>query len=146
MIRVTFVALAAVALVLGLGLATSTPAAEAQELLDCEDFDSQAEAQAYYRENPDDPTDNDADEDGIACELFAYEDSATDYEPVTTAVGADTTTATTTTTMAATGTGSALAGELAGSPNAFLLMGLLGAAVACGALAVRGLRRFGAGA
>lgn len=134
-LRLTAPALAAV--VLGLALLVSAPSAMAQDALDCEDFASQAEAQAAYRADPSDPADNDADGDGIACELFDFEDPATDYEPVI-AAGADTTT---TTTMAATGTGAALAGQFADSSNVPLALGLLGAAATCGFMAVRGLRR-----
>ena len=122
--------------ILGFGVLVTSPSAFAQDALDCEDFASQAEAQAAYRADPSDPADNDADGDGIACELFDFEDPATDYVPV--AVGADTTR---TTTMAATGTGAALAGQLADSSNAAIALGLLGAATACGFMAVRGLRR-----
>jgi hypothetical protein len=138
--RVTIAALAC--LILAAGLLASAPAASAQEALDCEDFASQAEAQAAYREDPSDPADNDADNDGIACELFDFEDSATDFEPVTTAVGGTTTTGTTTTTtMASTGVGAALVTDAAGVANAPVLAGLLAAAAVCGALALRSLRR-----
>jgi hypothetical protein len=118
--------------------ASATPA-DAQDGLDCEDFESQAEAQAYYRENPDDPTGNDADNDGIACELFDFADSATDYEPVS--IGADTATTTTTTTMAATGTGSAVVDQVARSANTATVAALLTAAGVCGSMAVRAWRR-----
>ena len=121
-----------------LALVTVRPAA-AQEALDCEDFASQAEAQAAYREDPADPANNDADEDGIACELFDFEDADTDYEPVTAAVGADTTTTTPTTgttTLARAGVGSAVAGSSSGA----LVAGLVGLAAAAGALALRSLR------
>jgi hypothetical protein len=135
MTRVVLILVAGVALGVGL-IATGSSVSAQEELLDCEDFASQAEAQAYYRENPDDPTGNDADEDGIACELFEYDDDATDYDPVTAAVGGDTTTTTTTTTVAAAGVGSAVA-ESAGRSGALILVGLLGAAAACAGLAVR---------
>jgi hypothetical protein len=134
--RLATAALAAIAL--GFGLLATSPSASAQEALDCEDFASQAAAQAAYRADPSDPADNDADGDGIACELFDFADPATDYVPVV-AAGADTTT--TTTTMAATGTGSALAGQITDSSSAGLAVGLLGAAAVCGVMAVRGLRR-----
>ena len=133
--RLAVVALSLLAL--AAWLTASATSVAAQDGLDCEDFESQAEAQAYYRENPDDPTGNDADEDGIACELFEYDDDATDYDPVTAAVGGDTTTTTTTTTtVAAAGVGSAVA-ESAGRSGALILTGLLGAAAACAGLAVR---------
>ncbi len=38
--------------------------------LNCEDFPSQAEAQAVYDANPSDPNNLDADDDGQACEEF----------------------------------------------------------------------------
>jgi hypothetical protein len=53
--------------------------------IDCADFDSQAEAQQYLRENPDDSDvlDNDPDgPDGIACEAYDYDDQARDETPV----------------------------------------------------------------
>ena len=139
--RVTIAALAC--LVLAAGLLASAPAASAQEALDCEDSASQAEAQAAYREDPSDPADNDADNDGIACELFDFADPATDYVPVTTAAGGTTTTTspTTTTTMASTGVGTALVTDAAGAANAPVLAGLLAAAAVCSALALRSLRR-----
>ncbi|MFP5371363.1 MAG: excalibur calcium-binding domain-containing protein, partial [Actinomycetes bacterium] len=40
--------------------------------LNCEDFASQAEAQAVYDANPSDPNDLDADDDGQACEEYPY--------------------------------------------------------------------------
>jgi hypothetical protein len=145
-------------LALAAWLAAAAAPVAAQDGLDCEDFASQAEAQAYYRENPDDPTGNDEDGDGVACELFEYEDDATDFDPVTTAAGGDETTTTTTTTTStgattstgttttavpATGIGSAVA-ESADRTGTLTLVGLLGAALACAGLAVReasGVRR-----
>ena len=138
MTRVVLILVAGVALGVGLTVTGSAVSAQA-ELLDCEDFASQAEAQAYYRENPDDPTDNDADNDGIACELFDFADPATDYEPVS--IGADTTTTTTTTAMAATGTGSAVVDQVARSANTATVAALLTAAGVCGSMAVRAWRR-----
>ena len=44
----------------------------AQDLLNCDDFPSQAAAQANLRANPSDPNNLDADNDGIACETFGY--------------------------------------------------------------------------
>ena len=115
--------------------ASATPVA-AQEWLDCEDFENQAEAQAYYRANPNDPTGNDADEDGIACELFEYDDDTTDLEPATAAVGGDTTATTTASAVPATGAGGA-AVEDAGGSGSPALLGLLAAAVFFASLAVR---------
>jgi hypothetical protein len=46
--------------------------------LDCEDYGSQAEAQAALRQEPNDPNVLDEDNDGIACETYPYDDPATD--------------------------------------------------------------------
>jgi hypothetical protein len=57
---------------------------------DCEDFRSQAQAQAALREDPSDPDVLDEDEgpdDGIACETTEYDDPARDETPVAAAVG-----------------------------------------------------------
>jgi hypothetical protein len=57
---------------------------------DCDDFRSQAEAQAALREDPSDPDVLDEDEgpdDGIACETTAYDDQTTDLTTVAAAVG-----------------------------------------------------------
>jgi hypothetical protein len=58
--------------------------------LDCDDYDSQAEAQAALREDPSDPNVLDEDpgpDDGIACETTPYDDPARDETPVAAAVG-----------------------------------------------------------
>ena len=60
--RLATAALAAIAL--GLAVLATAPPAAAQDALDCEDFASQAEAQAAYREDPTDAADNDAGGDG----------------------------------------------------------------------------------
>jgi len=52
--------------------------AVAQDDLDCEDFDSQEEAQAELDRDPSDPNNLDADDDGMACETFPYDDSGGD--------------------------------------------------------------------
>jgi hypothetical protein len=140
MTRVTFAMIAFLAL--GLGTALAAPPAAAQDALDCADFASQAEAQAAYRADPTDPADNDADGDGLACELVEYADPATDLTPVTPAAGGATTTTTTTTAALPTsGSGTALAGQVAGLPGAPVALALLAAAAVSGALALRGLRR-----
>jgi len=57
---------------------------------DCDDFRSQAEAQAALREDPSDPDVLDEDEgpdDGIACETTEYDDPARDDTPVAAAIG-----------------------------------------------------------
>ena len=58
--------------------------------LDCDDYNSQAEAQAALRADPSDPNVLDEDEgpdDGIACETTAYDDPTRDEIPVAAAVG-----------------------------------------------------------
>jgi hypothetical protein len=60
-----------------------------EELLFCEDFDSQAEAQQHLREDPSDPDELDEEEgedDGIACETFSYDNPEEDLNPVTAAI------------------------------------------------------------
>jgi hypothetical protein len=57
---------------------------------DCDDFRSQAEAQAALREDPSDPDVLDEDEgpdDGIACETTEYDDPTRDETPVAAAIG-----------------------------------------------------------
>jgi hypothetical protein len=59
--------------------------AKAQDTLDCEDFDSQADAQANLRDNPSDPNRLDEDngeDDGVACENHHYDNPARDETPV----------------------------------------------------------------
>ena len=48
--------------------------ATAQEQYDCGDFDSQQEAQAELNRDPSDPNNLDADNEGIACDTYPYED------------------------------------------------------------------------
>ena len=145
MIRSMMVGAASLALGLGLAMGVAAPAG-AQDALDCADFASQAEAQAALRADPTDPAENDADGDGIACELVEYEDGATDFTPVAaaiTATVAPTATATTSavTTMPASGTGSAVSGGVAGASDAVVAFGLFGLAAGCGALALRRMRQ-----
>ena len=157
--RIASIVLAVVAIAASLFIGASSIAAQDEELLDCEDFASQADAQAAYREDPSDPADNDADEDGIACELYdGFEDPTTDLEPITGQADAtvepeeeeadDETEATATATpdavgsagdLPTSGTGSALASSVGGS-NMSLLIGLLAAAAAFGGMALRGVR------
>lgn len=57
--------------------------------LDCDNYRSQAEAQAALREDPSDPNVLDEDEgpdDGIACETTEYDDPARDETPVAAAI------------------------------------------------------------
>src|ERR671910_3755629 len=50
--------------------------------IDCVDFDSQAEAQQFLRENPDDVDVFDRERDGIGCETFDYDNPERDETPV----------------------------------------------------------------
>jgi len=49
-------------------------AAVAQDRYNCEDFDSQQEAQRMLDRDPSDPNNLDADNDGMACDTYPYED------------------------------------------------------------------------
>ena len=156
--RVASIVFAVVAIAASLLIGVTGVAAQDDEVLDCEDFASQADAQAAYRADPSDPADNDGDDDGIACELYdGFEDPTTDYESITgqpdatvapeddedeaedeeaeptatpDAVGAG--------DLPASGVGSALASSGGGSVT--LLIGLLAAAAVFGGMALRGAR------
>lgn len=89
------VAIVVLVLFIGIGLRAAwglMPYADAQddeELLFCEDFDSQAEAQQHLREDPSDPDELDEEEgedDGIACETISYDNPEEDLNPVTAAI------------------------------------------------------------
>ena len=60
----------------------TTKVASAQDTLNCENFISQAEAQANLRQDPSDPNNLDDDDDGIACDTETYADPARDETPV----------------------------------------------------------------
>ena len=49
--------------------------AMAQDQYDCGDFDSQQEAQRVLNCDPSDPNNLDADNDGVACETYPYDDN-----------------------------------------------------------------------
>jgi hypothetical protein len=90
---------------------TTTPAL-ARDVLNCEDFNSQAEAQAELRRNPSDPNgldEDDGPDDGIACETYPYTNPDRDEVAVVAAIGGGTTPATTTPTATATATPTATA-------------------------------------
>lgn len=111
-------------LLFSLGLAMSIfavwfPATGAQTALDCVDFPNQAAAQAAYRADPTDPAGNDADNDGVACELFAYADTTTDLTPVAAGAAAAGTTGTAAPAAAgATGTAAPAAAPRASAATA----------------------------
>src|SRR5829696_5189121 len=57
----------------------------AQDVLNCDQFNSQADAQAFLRRHPSDPSrldEDDGQDDGIACEVTDYPDSTRDERPV----------------------------------------------------------------
>jgi hypothetical protein len=103
--------------------------------LNCEDFASQAEAQAVYDANPDDPNDLDADDDGQACEEFTYGGGPA---PTTPAGGVATTPA----GGVATGDGSTAGTDMGTLP--FLVGGLGLVAAGGAAVAARRSARGGA--
>ena len=122
-------------LALGLGLMAPT-AAQADR--DCEDFPTQAAAQAALRADPSDPADNDADDDGVACELFDFDDGATDTNSITARSGGAAVSGTPRVTrMPSTGAGPTATGIAAGEGAAPLALLALAAA---GGLAWRRLR------
>lgn len=71
-------------LVAGVLLATFSWLAPARAVDDqnCEDFDSQAAAQQHLRQDPTDPDQLDPDDDGVACSVTAYANTARDTNPV----------------------------------------------------------------
>ena len=76
MIMPRILCLAALCGIAGLVLA---PASSWAQDLNCDAFDSQADAQAELRDNPSDPNNLDDDSDGIACETLP---PPTDFDPV----------------------------------------------------------------
>ena len=54
----------------------------AQDVLNCDDFNSQANAQAELRRDPNGLDEDDGADDGIACEVTDYPDPARDETPV----------------------------------------------------------------
>jgi hypothetical protein len=105
--------------VVGLLVATASWLAPARAVDDqnCEDFDSQAAAQQHLRNDATDPDQLDPDNDGVACSVTSYVNTARDTNPVgqvaitTTSAANGTTTSTTAqvlpTTVATTGAFSA---------------------------------------
>ena len=68
-----------------IGMLVYIPAAFAQNTFNCDDFATQADAQAQLRSDPSDPSGLDgSDDDGIACESLP---APTDTEPVPGAIG-----------------------------------------------------------
>ena len=61
-------------LALGATCLLASPA-HADQGLNCPDFDSQAEAQEFYDDDPSDPEGLDSDNDGTACETTSYSSS-----------------------------------------------------------------------
>lgn len=93
--RLAIIAAAILVVAAGIGvlavweLMPSADAQDDEELLFCEDFNSQAEAQQHLREDPSDPDELDEEEgedDGVACENFSYDNPEKDLTPVTAAI------------------------------------------------------------
>lgn len=158
MLRKIVTALVMLALVAGwiaIGSSFNSAVAQDDEVLDCEDFANQAEAQAAYRADPSDPANNDADEDGIACELFEYEDPTTDLEPVdisgttdddaaatrTRATATPASTGGQTTTVPTTGAGTSALQQSLNLSTSLMVLGLLVASFVAATFAVRTHRR-----
>jgi Excalibur calcium-binding domain len=74
--------LAGAAMVLVPGILIGPSEAQAQDQFDCASFGSQESAQAELERDPSDPSNLDADNDGIACEDFDYDGSAAGGETV----------------------------------------------------------------
>ena len=68
---------------IAMAMLVASPVALAQQDLNCEDFASQADAQAELRADPSDPNNLDAEDDGVACETYPYpEGTPRDETPV----------------------------------------------------------------
>ena len=74
----------------------STPAYAQTDQYDCQSFGSQESAQAELERDPSDPSNLDADDDGIACEDYDYGVSTSSPAPSPTPTASPTTTGTTT--------------------------------------------------
>ena len=75
--------------------------------LDCDDYNSQAEAQAALERDPSDPNVLDEDNDGKACETFDYGNSSDTSSPTPTATSSPTPTATSSPTPTSSASASA---------------------------------------
>jgi hypothetical protein len=62
------------------GATTTTVRAQVVDNYDCNDFDSQEDAQEHLEDDLDDPDNLDPDEDGIACEGYDYDDEPSDHD------------------------------------------------------------------
>jgi hypothetical protein len=62
----------AAVLIVGLSVPLTGTALAATDVYNCDDFPTQAQAQAQYDKDPTDPNQLDADDDGQACENFVY--------------------------------------------------------------------------
>ena len=72
---------AAAAAVLAAALCFPLAGVAAAQDKDCADFQTQAEAQAVYNQNPSDPNDLDRDNDGRACEALPGQPPGSDEHP-----------------------------------------------------------------
>lgn len=89
-------AMVALVVLVTVGLAGPAWGQAEDDIFDCVDFESQAEAQAWLREEPSDPDQIDGpDDNGIACDTEPYEIPDRDEVPVQAAIGGGGTTPTT---------------------------------------------------
>ncbi len=79
----------ATALLVFLAAVALGTSASAQDLLNCDDFDSQQEAQDEYNSDTSDPNQLDRDDDGEACETFDYGSTGNDNDDADAADDAD---------------------------------------------------------
>lgn len=118
------------------------PAVVAQDDLNCDDFDTQEEAQQQLDEDPSDPHGLDTDGDGVACEDLPSDDSAADdgddSADGTSEDTADEDDDATPTGGVATGAGGTAEPS---TPMMAQLVATVGGALALGTLAALGLRR-----
>ena len=73
-------------LALGATCLLASPAQAAQGL-NCDDFDSQADAQDFYDDDPSDPEGLDRDNNGVACETTTYSSSGSGSSDSSTPTG-----------------------------------------------------------
>lgn len=130
----------AIVVVLVIALA---PAVVAQDDLNCDDFDTQEEAQQQLDEDPSDPHGLDADDNGVACESLpsgdSTDDDGDDSAEDTTDDTADEDDDATPTGGVATGAGGTAESS---APMMTQLVAAGGGALALGTLAAFGLRRY----
>lgn len=118
------------------------PAVVAQDDLNCDDFDTQEEAQQQLDEDPSDPHGLDTDDDGVACESLPSDDGATDDGDDSAEDTTDDTAAEDDEATPRDGVGTGAGGTAEpGAPVMTQLVAAVGGALALGTLAALGLRR-----